>query len=154
MIVPENNGQKDLSGRLAESVGQKALVSADESVAEFRVITISEYQQLYKELSSTSQEERKSDVGEPSVIAKYECPSYPIEYRVVKKFPLLDWEMGREMAIKLTDNQLAKAKYEVKNFKKMTKVLFSLSQLGLLPESLAKIEDLFVVDSKRVIVYE
>jgi hypothetical protein len=62
--------------------------------------------------------------------------------------------MGREMAIKLTDNQLAKAKYEVKNFKKMTKVLFSLSQLGLLPESLAKIEDLFVVDSKRVIVYE
>jgi len=37
---------------------------------------------------------------------------------------------------------------------KMTQVLFTLSNLGLLPESLARIEDLFIVDTKHTIVYE
>jgi len=54
----------------------------------------------------------------------------------------------------MTEDQLIKAKFNIKNFKKMTKTLHTLSNLGLLPEALAKIEDLFLVDSKRVIVYE
>jgi hypothetical protein len=45
----------------------------------------------------------------------------------VKKFPLEDWEMGRETPLKMTEDQLIKAKVNVKNFKKMTKVLHNLS---------------------------
>jgi serine/threonine protein kinase len=48
----------------------------------------------------------------------------------------------------------SRARTNIKNFKKMTQILYTLSILGLLPESLAKIEDLFIVDGKRVIVYE
>lgn len=36
----------------------------------------------------------------------------------------------------------------------MSQILYKLSILGLLPDSLAKIEDLFVCEKKRVIVYE
>ena len=61
------------------------------------------------------------------MVAKFVCPIHPYEYRVVKKFPLEEWEMGRDTAVKMTDDQLTKAKINIKNFKKMTKVLHNLS---------------------------
>jgi hypothetical protein len=33
-------------------------------------------------------------VGEPIFVASYQCPIHMTEYRVVKMFPLRDWEIG------------------------------------------------------------
>ena len=96
-------------------------------------------------------------VGEPSFVATYECPIHKTEYRVVKIFPLKEWEVGKE--IKLTvKEEIEKRELEIqriKKFKKTTKILHTLSNLGLLPDQLAKIENLYNIDrKKRVVVYE
>ena len=55
----------------------------------------------------------------------------------------------------MEDKELIKAKYQTKRFLNCVKFIHQLSGLGLLPECLAQIEDILLVDRKyRVIVYE
>jgi hypothetical protein len=38
--------------------------------------------------------QKKSAVGEASFVVSYKCPIHPTEYKVVKMFPLGEWEIG------------------------------------------------------------
>ena len=46
------------------------------------------------------------------------------------------------------------AKYQVQQFKETSQILLKLSSLGLMPPQLARVLDIFLMDNKRVVVYE
>ncbi len=71
-------------------------LSSSEKISDFRIMAQVEYEARYKRLGAApiSEGNKFTAVGEPSFVARYECPIHQTEYRVVKMFPLRDWESG------------------------------------------------------------
>ena len=71
----------------------------EEKIKDFTIITQAEYDARFKRLSSAPiiDGQKFTAVGEPSFVASYKCPNLQTEYRVVKMFPMREWEIGYEI---------------------------------------------------------
>lgn len=72
--------------------------------------------------------------------------------KFIKEFPASDLKYF-ELSTMSTDTG-NRSFQKAKSFRKNVQTLHQLSHLGLLPESLVKIKEFFMVDKKRVVVYE
>lgn len=84
-------------GKRAPGLKVKTMaIVVEEKISDFRIMPQAEYDAQYKRLGAAPilDSQRHTAVGEPSFVASYQCPNFQTEYRVVKMFPLRDWEIG------------------------------------------------------------